>query len=49
MFTVSCIEKTKIKQKEAGIGPFFKKKIADANNEYSSNKGTAIRQSSTRY
>ena len=25
LFTVNCIEKTKIKKKEAGNGPFFKK------------------------
>ena len=25
MFSVNCIEKTKIKKKEAGIGPFFNK------------------------
>ena len=24
LFTVKCIEKTKIKEKEAGTGPFFK-------------------------
>ena len=26
LFTVNCIEKTKITEKEAGIGPLFKKR-----------------------
>ena len=27
LFTVNCVEKTKIKKKEAGNGPFFLKKV----------------------
>ena len=39
LFTVNCMEKTKLKKKEAGSGPFFLKKVSQTYSFESNTQG----------